>query len=194
MKSSELVIDSILKVLAQYKGPSFDSITPVLNNLTFLYHTMRASEDLLRLAKSRANGKLKAYYTEHLEEERGHAEWLERDLKTVGIDAKKTPIPREAVEMVGTQLYLIRYVGAPALLGYMALQECFPKSLDAIQGLEDKFGKDLFRTLRYHAEHDVDHGADLLKVIDQLPRKSQMLVLESAMQSARYFGAAAQNF
>jgi len=189
---SDLVITAVRERLTQHLMRPL-SHEVALNNMTFLYHSIRASEDLLRLAKSRSRGALREYYAAHLKEEIGHHLWLEQDLANAGIQAKQTPIPRLAVEMVGSQFYLIRYVDPAALLGYLAVMEGFPRSKALIEKFEAAFGHEL-PTLRYHATHDVDHIADLVKMIDAVPEKSKPMVLESAIQTAWYAGTAAQQF
>lgn len=196
MKYSEQLLQAIAHELQFAKVPDFRDKNVVLRNLTFLFHTMKASENLLEVAVAQSVDRpaLHAYFKEHLEEERGHHVWLATDLNTAGVEVEKTAIPLKAVEMVGTQYYLIYHVDVAALLGYMALQECFSASLEVIDQLEQLHGVELFKTLRYHAEHDVDHGADIAAALDNLPETSQLLVLENAIQAARYFCAATQNF
>jgi hypothetical protein len=195
MKASAIIKNTIASVLAQAQPVDFRSRSACLSNLTFVYHTMRASENLLRLAVANTEpGPLYDYFVEHLAEEKGHAEWLAGDLHTVGIEAANTPVPRQAVEMVGTQYYLIQHLGSAALLGYMVLMECFSMPLAHVETLEVAHGKDLILTIRYHAEHDIDHGADVLDMIDSLTPKQQALALESGVQAARYFICAMATF
>lgn len=196
MKFSTQVLGAIAEVLKSAKAPDFSDKNVVIRNLTFLYHTMKASEHMLEVAVecSKDRPELHAYYVEHLEEERGHHVWLASDLNSAGVDVAKTGIPLKAVEMVGTQYYLMYHVDTAALLGYMALQECFSKPLEIIDQLEKMHGVELFKTLRYHAENDVGHGEDIKTVLDTLPTTSQSLVMENAIQAARYFCAATQNF
>jgi hypothetical protein len=196
MKFSEHVLTSIREVLTLAEAPDLTDKNAVIRNLVFLYHTMKASEHLLEVAVecSKDRPELNAYFVEHLEEERGHHVWLASDLNSAGVDVKQTGVPVKAVEMVGTQYYLMHHVDSSALIGYMGLMECFSCPLDVVEKLEEAYGKELFRTVRFHAEHDTDHGADIAEVIDKLPEASKSLVLENAMQAARYFCAATQTF
>ncbi|MCA1859315.1 hypothetical protein LE191_04220 [Janthinobacterium sp. HSC-3S05] len=196
MKFSNQVLGAIARELKFAKVPDFTQKEVVIRNFTFMYHTMKASEHMLEVAVecSKERPDLCTYFKEHLEEERGHHLWLASDLNSAGVDVAKTGIPVRAVEMVGTQYYLMYHVDPAALLGYMALQECFSRPLEVIDQLEKMHGKELFRTARYHAEHDIDHGADIANVLDKLPETSQSIVLENAIQTARYFCAATQNF
>jgi hypothetical protein len=194
MKFSAYLVARMQQTMAQFELPLLTHRDALLKNLVFSWHCMKASENLLKQAKLKSKGKLKAYFAEHLDEERGHEDWLAADLLTAGIDVHKTPIPRLAVEMVGTQYYLINHVDPAALLGYMARHECFPASLVQIELLEKVHGKELLRCARYHALNDVAHGQELLNITDELPQKSQSLILENAIQSATYFGTAQQSF
>lgn len=186
---------AIASAMSQYRPLDLTDPGTLLRNLVFVYHTMRASEHLLQVAVERsAPGPLRDYFTEHLEEERGHERWLADDLAAVGIDVAMTAIPRQAVELVGSQYYLIHHVSPAALLGYMALMECFSVPLDHLDRLEALHGKTLFRCARFHAEHDIDHGNDLLRAFEQLPPNEQALAVESGVQSAHYFGTAMATF
>ena len=87
-------------------------------NLHWLYHLMVASENLLLVAAASTFQEgppdpLHLYFMEHLEEERGHAEWLKADLAEAGLPVG--PVPREVMLTVGVQYYLIYHV-QPALL------------------------------------------------------------------------------
>lgn len=196
MKFSEALINSLKEVRSKYPSVNLLDRNVLLNNFVFLYHAMKASENLLSVATdSTGRGSpLHEYFKAHLQEEQAHDQWLADDLETAGVDVTKTIVPRLAVEMVGSLYYLIYHVDPAALLGYMAVMECFPMPLDVVEQLETAHGKDLTRTLRYHAENDVDHGADLLAVIDSLPEDRRWIVAQSAMQTSNYFGAAISSF
>ena len=190
MTTSAALTSSIRAILSQ--APHLDLLKRgvLISNLVFMFHTMRASEDLLELAAELSTGVLKTYFVEHLCEERGHAEWLRADLMSAGVDVMQTSIPRQAVELVGTQMYLIRYLHPCALLGYMTLMECFPMDAAMLDELERAHGKELMRTARHHAEHDIGHGSELLSVIDSLSPYEQAIVIESGTQAAMYFAGA----
>lgn len=191
MRQSEKVMNAAAQVMQHFpklEGEAF------VCNLLFMYHVIAASENLTRQAAERAEGSLKDYFTQHLAEETGHEQWLAEDLLTAGIDVKKTAVAIEAVEMAGSQYYLINHVHPVALLGYMVVLECVPMPLERVEELEAAHGKELLRTLRYHAEHDIDHGADVLAVIDTLTDEQINLVTQSAVQTAHYALKALQRF
>lgn len=150
-----------------------------LKNLRFMYHLMVASEDLLKEAIPISKGWLNDYYVSHIEEERGHAKWLYDDLKGDVGDYDLT-----AAACAGTQYYLIKHVHPIALLGYMSVLECHPMNLEIVSELEKLHGKELCRCLRFHAENDVFHGADLEKILGKVPAELENLVISNAIQTA----------
>lgn len=168
--------------------PSCDLRRPEVFGVHYvwLYHVIRASENLIRRASQRAEGDLKAYLQEHLLEEIGHEKWLCFDLEAIGIDAKSTVIPTSAMEMAGTQYYLVEHVSPVALLGYMLVFEGFPAQIELVDELAEVHGQEAVRTLRYHANHDVQHSADLFEMIDKITDEERDIVYQSAMQTLHY--------
>lgn len=135
-------------------------------HLQFNHGLMLASEPLLEAAlKQDLTDELRYYYTQHLEEERGHAKWLENDLNSMGIDVK---LNYSAAQIAGTQYYLIKHASPIALLGYMAAFECRPQDLESLALLENKYGLEALKCTRYHAENDPHHSNDLLDMITKI--------------------------
>jgi hypothetical protein len=180
---SREVISAAKNVQATAKPIDLQDIYVVLANLVFVHQVIVASEPLMEDALKVSDGKLHAYLTSHIEEERGHAAWLAVDLLTHGIDVAKIQKFRSAAAMAGSQYYLIKHQSPYALLGYMAVLEGFPVSIESVEALEGTHGKELFRTLRYHAEHDLDHRKDLFAFIDENPRPE---IMQSAVETAKY--------
>lgn len=163
----------------------------LVENLRFLYHLMVASENLLEVGRLAAqDDELRDFYTRHLDEERGHAQWLEADL--IAADLGVGPIKRCAMLAAGVQYYLQFHVNPASLLGYMAVLECFPISAGTLADLEAKVGPILLRTIRHHAEADPQHGAELLAFIDTRPFIDQASIYESAMMTCSFLTEAAQ--
>lgn len=183
MTFSEQVIAEISA--ARKDAPLFDpsNLTAVLSNLIFMQQVISASERLLKEAAYESDRKLRGYFERHLDEELNHAEWLHEDLKTAGIDTRKLPLVRAAVEMAGSQYYLIKHVDPVCLLGYMAVLEGFPADMRAVETLEQLHGKALFRTLRHHAQADLEHRKELFSMID---RVGAPCILDTAKQTAVY--------
>lgn len=140
--------------------------------LSFVYRLIVASEPLLERAIAKADGSLRSYLEQHLEEERGHVGILAADLARLGV----APIPRfHLAELVaGNQYYLIEHEHPAALLGYMAALEGRPLPLGDVDVLEKEFGS--LNALRLHAENDPQHIEDLRAEIEQLPYGLKMLV------------------
>lgn len=157
-----------------------------LRNLVFVAFVIKASEDILRVAIDNSEGSLREYFCNHLAEETGHFEWLKRDLQFAGVNLDECSIPAEAVAMAGSQYYLAKHVHPAAVLGYIAALECFAMPLETVNALEGIHGKELCATLRFHAEHDVGHGADVLKVIDSIDAKYQQMIADNAVQTLLY--------
>jgi hypothetical protein len=163
-------------------------------NLIFLWHVIRASEHLLVVAAAQASGELKDYFQRHLEEERGHAQWLAEDLKSVGVDVSRTKLPREAMEMVGSVYYLIFHAHPCALLGYMHLLEGWPMPEARLREWQDQYPASLLRTTLHHARHDPDHLAELNRIIEALPPERAALVDQTRATSREYLLKAIATF
>ncbi len=170
---STLVLERV-GAIRQQAVCDFSMRATLIERLNLSHTLMVASERLLSEAAREAEGALRNYYLNHLEEEKGHAQWLERDLGSV------SPV-RRAQEVAGCQYYLIKHVHPCCLLGYMAVLECFPAPLSFVQELERLHGKEICRTLRHHCENDPQHRVDLLDIIDKMNRPE---ILDNAVQTA----------
>lgn len=177
-----------IKEVIQHQGKALNlhDKAELIRNLIFIHQVIVATENLMLTAAACASSELQSYFLEHYEEERGHADWLADDLRTAGVDVKKRPLDLLATQFVGTQYYLIQHIHPTALLGYMAVLEGSPMPIEQVEELEALHGKDLLRCLRFHAEHDVDHREELWKVIDSQPEHLHSVILNSAVQTARY--------
>ncbi len=161
-------------------------IAVVIKNLTFLHDAVVASEQLLfeaaqlvdSLPHEPFQSRLSEYYRSHLEEERGHLTWLRSDLESVGVHPGAPN--QHAMEMVGTQYYLLKHVHPAALLGYMAVVEGDPVSLAVVDSLEGLHGTTLFRFLRFHAAKDLEHRIELFEVMDAAPESAKQVIAQSA--------------
>jgi len=186
---SNTVIEEVKRISAKGKRLNLSDKSVLITNLVFMQQVIKASERLLVEAAQEATGRLKEYYVSHLEEEREHEKWLSDDLKSEGIDVDKFPIMRLASEMAGSQYYLIKHDDPACLLGYMAVLEGFPFPLDQLESLERLHGKSLCKTLRFHAENDLEHRKELFRVIDEVASQA---ILNSAIQTALYINEFAE--
>lgn len=160
----------------------------VLKMLVNTYQIIIASGRLLLEATYNASPNLAEYYLHHYQEEADHAEWLAEDLATVGINVNGETVNPLVAQFVGMQYYFIKHMHPAMLLGYMAVLECFPTPLSDIEALESLYGKELMRTWRFHAEHDIDHGRHVLAVIDTIDDENvQSMVISGAIASMEKF-------
>jgi hypothetical protein len=185
------LMKALIEARAQWPRVDLLDRETFIRNLVFVHNVITATPQLLHVAmKQCGQGPLARYYEAHLAEEHDHARWLAADLATTGVDVHALPASRDAIAMAGSQYYLIYHVDPAALLGYMAALECFPTPEDQIRRLEETHGVDLCRTLRYHATHDIDHGADVLEQVDKLNPRQFRIVMDNAMQTAAFIGSA----
>jgi hypothetical protein len=164
-----------------------------LRNLVWLWHVTVASEQLLECAIARSSGDLADYFRRHLEEERGHAAWLAEDLRTVGIEASRTKIPREVMEMVGSIYYLIFHAHPCALLGYMSVLEGTPLKAN-LERWSRQYPSELLRTIRHHAQEDPGHLEELRDVIARLSDDERRLVEQTRGVTFDYLRRSAAYF
>lgn len=160
----------------------------LVENLKVVHAVIVASEPLLQEAIDRSTADLRDFYKQRLSEEREHSQWLKADLASVG--AMPDSVNWWAAQVAGMQYYLIRHVSPQALLGYMAALECRPMTMGDVETLEAAHGKSLLRTVRYHAEHDIDHGADLLLFIERHEDLDRQLIIDNATRTTFLLNAA----
>jgi hypothetical protein len=166
-----------------------------------LHCIIRASVPLMETARKRAGelapndpvgAALAPYLDEHILEERDHDEWLLEDLDVLGEDRSsiltRPPSPTVAAA-VGAQYYWILHYHPVALLGYVAVLEGYPPSIELLDDLADRTGhsRTAFRTLIAHAELDPGHRHELDSLLDCLPvTQEQSTVMGlSALYSVR---------
>jgi hypothetical protein len=189
-------------------GPFADACTTLVRHprlaellpsyLVRTHWIIRATVPLMEDARARArdsNGDPVAagvadYLARHIEEERGHDEWLLDDLEVLGIERETvvSGIPSDTVaSLVGSQYYWIRHVHPVGLLGYIAVMEGYPPSPELVERLISASGhpREAFRTLAAHGELDPHHRDELDEAIDGLPitRSHEALLGLSAMTS-----------
>jgi hypothetical protein len=172
----------MLDKIRQIGFPMVDLSKPEIfaRNMAFMHDLMIASEPLVQEAIDHADGELRDYLVRHIEEERGHAAWLAEDLAELGLTEWERSCA--AVACAGSQYYWIKHVHPAAVLGYMAILEGYPMPIETVEELELIHGTKACRTLRYHAENDVEHRIDLFEMIGKLPEHAG-LIETSAMQT-----------
>ena len=151
--------------------------------LVATHGVIRASVLLMERALERARATaaedpaaagLAAYLEHHVEEERGHDDWLLEDLAVLGRSREEVlaQVPSASVAaLVGAQYYWIEHYHPVAVLGYIGLLEGYPPSIADVDALMARTGyeREAFRTLIRHSELDPLHAADFDEAVDRLP-------------------------
>jgi hypothetical protein len=151
--------------------------------LRAMHAVIRASVPLMELAAARCaelgaadpvGAPLRRYLLEHIDEERGHDDWLLADLAALGDDPgcwlDRAPPPAVA-RLVGAQYYWVSHHHPVALLGYIAVMEGNAPAPALADWIVERAGVPAagVRTVRDHAELDVVHGAAVVDLLDRLP-------------------------
>jgi pyrroloquinoline quinone (PQQ) biosynthesis protein C len=148
-----------------------------------VHAVIRASVPLMETARERAEDQarddpvsagLARYLAEHIPEERDHDEWLLEDLEAIGVDRSAIlgrPPSATIAAVVGAQYYWIFHYHPVALLGYIAVLEGYPPTVELLDEMVARTGyrPEAFRTLIQHAELDPGHRAELDSILDGLP-------------------------
>ena len=151
--------------------------------LRTMHGVLRASVPLMESAARRCAergpadpvaGPLRDYLERHVDEERGHDDWLLTDLAALGCDAQEAaaaqPSPAVA-RLVGAQYYWIEHHHPVALLGYIAVTEANAPSALLADRIVREAGvpEAAVRTVREHAALDCGHTDAVFDVLDTLP-------------------------
>lgn len=177
-----MVAPRIQEPLSRFWGhPRFEEVYP--RHLELLYHSVHASVPLLEAALNRSKQMeqecpvakaIVPYLVRHIEEERGHDEWLLDDLEVLGQsrDSIKAKIPPTVVAtQIGSQYYYINHVHPLAAIAYLAVVEGYPpqrSELDRIM-VNTSIPEKAFRSFYKHADIDIFHSQELWDLIDSLP-------------------------
>jgi hypothetical protein len=168
-------------------------------HLIMLHGTMRASVPLMETAVDVVNRMhlgdpvgegVAEYLKAHIPEEVGHDEWVLEDLETLGVTRQSVvsrPPTAAVAALVGAQYYWIFHHHPVALLGYIAVMEGYPPTIERIDKFAEHSGLPTaaLRTIRKHAHLDPHHRDDLDEVIDRLPLapEHEALIGLSALQT-----------
>lgn len=196
MNFADTLLSEIRLAKAKFLSRDLSDKKAVRDELAFLYSCCVASERLLEEAAQELkrptmkcqpwvsfNKELEAYYTSHLAEERGELPLLVEDLASAGVDVKYRYFNPAAIQLIGSQYYLIKHFHPAALLGYMAIQEADPTPIETVAALEERHGKDLFRFIRLHAIKDIEHAKELVELINIVPADLQFVLTYSVRHS-----------
>jgi Iron-containing redox enzyme len=151
--------------------------------LLTIHGSVRATVPLMSAAVARlqslaADPALRAPLVEYLErharEEADHEAWLLDDLEVLGISRGEVlarAAPPAVAALVGAQYYWIHHAHPVALLGFFAVLEGHPPTLEHLDEIQrrTKLPSHAFRMLRSHAELDAAHANELFDLVDRLP-------------------------
>ncbi|MFJ5219768.1 iron-containing redox enzyme family protein [Streptomyces sp. NPDC088354] len=168
--------------------------------LKTLHGTIRATVPLMLAATEQCVARqgdpvadmLGRYLSKHIREEYGHDQWVAEDHALAGGDPAelRTAVPGPAIaSLVGSQYYWLRHVHPVALIGHIAVLEGNPPGPGLAGDLAARTGlpADAFRTIARHAQLDVQHRDDVLRLVDRLPLDAELedLVGVSALHTMR---------
>lgn len=158
----------ILEILSRAPALDLTNKQTLIGRLVLNYHVMVATGPLLLTAihSLHTDHPLRGYLERHHLEESEHASWLRDDLESAGIDVYANPPPMIAIEIAGSAYYSILHVSPVSLLGYMLTLESVPRNTAMLKTLEELHGKQLLRTVRFHAQVDWKHTAEMITMID----------------------------
>ena len=171
--------------------------------LVTMHGVIRASVPLMERAldgsreladRDAAAAGLAAYLEHHVDEERGHDDWLLEDLAALGRSREEVlavPPSSAVAALVGAQYYWIEHYHPVALLGYIGLLEGYPPTIADVAALMERTGypREAFRTVIRHAELDPLHRDDFDEALDGLPLTSEQstLVAVSGLYTVQAF-------
>ncbi|MEU7908832.1 iron-containing redox enzyme family protein [Actinoplanes sp. NPDC049118] len=160
--------------------------------LCAMHAVVRASVPVMEFAAGRCaelvddpvGGPLQAYLRHHIEEERGHDDWLAADLAELGAGADPAGLlaqpPPAAAALVGPQYYWIAHVHPVAVLGYIAVLEANAPAVRLVDRLTSAgIPERAVRTVREHAVLDTGHTEQVFSLLDELPLTEEQLRLVS---------------
>jgi len=138
--------------------------------------------------------KLQEYYNHHINEERGHDDWILEDLEVIDIprcECLERKPSQIVAELVGTQYYWIYHWHPVSLLGYISFLEGNPPRDEWIRHLRKttEYPEAAFRTIVMHSELDPCHRDDLDELLDTLPLtiEQKHWIINNALYSAKKF-------
>ncbi len=147
-----------------------------------LHCVMRGGISLMRTARDKAltlpndavATQAATYLEQHIEEEKGHDEWLLHDIESLGIPAEEVlhATPSAAVvSLLGAQYFWMLHVHPVTIFGYLIVLEGYAPLADQLDEIRIRTGlpATAFRCLKSHADDDPAHIADLNRTLDGMP-------------------------
>jgi hypothetical protein len=148
-----------------------------------LYHSMRTANGVMEAALARSialapecpvAARLVDYWSQHIDEEAGHDEWLLADMRRFGMDtesALQSPVVPEVAELMGTLHFWVLHEHPVGALAYFHEVERYPPTAGLLDWLAANAGipADTLVTFHRHATIDIAHGRELEQLLDELP-------------------------
>lgn len=135
------------------------------------------------------------YLDRHIPEEKDHDEWLLDDLEALDFNRAQVVqrIPSATVAaMVGSQYYWAAHVHPICIIGYLAVLEGEPASVDFLESVivRTQLPRAAFRSFLKHALLDQHHRADLYTALDEMSLTAEHTACLglSAMQTVYLLG------
>ncbi len=148
---------------------------------------------LANLPKDKVNSMLDSYLAQHIEEEKGHDEWVMTDLQALGQSRETTKSIIQSpniAALIGSQYYWVRHYHPIAFMGYIASMEVYPPTVEYVNKLIKDTGlpAEGFNTLMMHAKIDIAHREDIINLLNNLPLTDhhKKIIEMSAFQTFRY--------
>lgn len=173
-----------------WEGEDLPRRYPLL--LRELYAVSLGGISMMTFARDRASGwgdpvaeAVADYLSRHIEEERGHAEWVLDDLAALGFargaEARRPPSVH-AVALLGCAYTWVDQHHPVSILGFLSIMEGRPMSVSFLESVIRRSGmpEGAFRFYLDHARLDPFHGADIHGLMDRLdlaPHQEEALVL-----------------
>jgi hypothetical protein len=144
------------------------------------YHYVRHSCELMRSAWEgigRDRSELRNYLEQHIEEERGHEQWVLNDLENLGYqrEAVTQSLPlSETIELIGSQMYVVRHIQPAGLVGYVYMMESRPPNHAFLRALQAAYSipSSAMTFLAGHGDADIVHSQELRDVLNHLLSRS----------------------
>ena len=176
------------------------SLAAYLDFLGQAYHHVKHTVPLLALAAARCGPRDSSYRSalfKYIAEEQGHEAWILEDIDALGGNARQVEhdSPRFACKiMVGHAYYLIDHVSPYGLLGMVHVLEGMSVALasQAARAIRESLrisGDGGFKYLTTHGELDIGHTSFFAELIDDIGPEHLPLVISSARDFYRLYGA-----
>jgi hypothetical protein len=159
------------------------------------FHVIRATSMVLEFAWERSPAPdfgraLTAYYKAKTLDEGGHDALMLQDLESIGKrkDAEASPTDPDIAAWVGSQLYLAQFEHPAAYLGFIAVLEAFPPTVEEIEAWGQAAGlpREALSCALLHAKADIGHREDLRAILDATPETLRPLIERNALQCMEY--------